>query len=134
MKHKKVTFSEGDKPYQVRIEAIEIGSDLLVAVYGGEKPHVGAIAVSIPRPSLANAEKCSASVSVFTLTGHKEDDLAKMMAEKLAAALNRVTVLTAGIHVDNITPEGIKIIEENTGMILERLLDYFLQDAGSVTG
>ncbi len=122
-----ISFSVGDGPYRVRADAAEIGADLVVKVYGGEKPHVGAVAVAIPRPSLADAGVVSSTVSVITLTGHKEDDLAKMMAGKLSATLNRITVLTAGIHTDNITSEGIKIFEENAVRILEHLLDYFSQ-------
>jgi gallate decarboxylase subunit D len=126
LQNKIITFSEGDSPYRVSSDAVEIGADLLVTIYGGEKPHVGAIAIGIPRPSLADTEQISATVSVFTLTGHKEDDLAKMMAGKITAALRKVTVLTVGIHVDNITVEGLKTIEENAHKVLERLLDYFI--------
>ena len=50
----------------MEISAILVGDDLVVIVQGGEKPHVGAVAVSIPRPSLADAEETSSSTSVFT--------------------------------------------------------------------
>lgn len=120
-----ISFFEGKGHYRVFCDVSLIGSDLVVRVYGGEKPHVGAVAIGIPRPSLANDTKVSASVSVITLTGHKEDELAKNVAEKLSAVSNRVTVVTVGIHIDNITSSGIKTIESNFDMLLNKLLNYY---------
>ena len=57
MKEEMITFAEGNEPYKVKISALLVGDDLVVIVRGGEEPHVGAVAVSIPRPSLANAEE-----------------------------------------------------------------------------
>lgn len=129
-----ITFSKGSDSCQVCINCLEIGSDLLVAVEGGQKPHVGAIAVAIPRPSLSDAQKVSSSVSIFTLTAHKEDELARAMAGKIASSLNRVTVLTAGIHVEQISEDMIKIIEANAMGALESMLHYFRQGAKGKKG
>lgn len=122
-----ISLAQGEGKFRVQCDAVEIGSDLVVKVYGGDKPHVGAVAIGIPRPSLADGEQISASVSVFTLTGHKEDELAKILAGKIAAALNRVTVLTAGIHIDNITPEEIRVFEKNAVSAVEGLINNLLQ-------
>ncbi len=122
-----ITCTEGRGQYIVSCEASEIGRDLVVTVYGGDRPHVGAVALGIPRPSLADAKKISASVSVLTLTGHKEDELAKMMAHKLASNLNRVTIVTAGLHIDHISQEGIEILKNNAVTVLERLLQILEQ-------
>lgn len=117
-----LTLVEGGMPYQVQVSVSLIGDDLAVMVCGGNKPHVGAVAVSIPRPSLDDPHVISSTTSVFALVGHKEDELAKKMAGKLASALNRKVVLTAGIHVDNITTKGIREIENNCSKVLEQLL------------
>lgn len=117
-----LSLIEGELPYQVQATALLIGGDLVVMVYGGDKPHVGAVAVSIPRPSLDDPGVISATTSVYALVGHKEDELAKKMADKLASFLNRKVVLTAGIHVDNITAEGIRAIENNCIKVMEQLL------------
>jgi phage gp45-like len=117
---------EGTMPYQVVISAVPIGSDLVVMLWGGERPHVGAVAVSIHRPSLDNSEVTSATTSVYALVGHKEDDLAKMMAHKIASTLNKNIILTAGIHVDNISADGIKTIETNCLKVLDSLISYYL--------
>ena len=94
---------------------------------GGEKPHIGAVAMAQARPSLKNPHATSATASVFAYVGHKEDDLAKATAEILAAALKTHVVVTAGIHWDNLTKEGIQQVIHNSetlvDMILEKISD-----------
>ena len=121
--NKYLSLTEGVPPYHVLAEANSIGDDLVVMISGGEKPHVGAVAIGIPRSSLANPENISATASVFALVGHKEDDLARIMARKLAASLQRNVVVTVGIHVDQILPEGIGSIEQSCRNILEELIN-----------
>jgi len=117
-----VETSTGD--YDIQAEVRRIGTDLLVAIRGGEKPHIGAVAVAQPRPSLRDPNVVSATASVICLPAHKEDELAKMIAVTLAAALNTPVVVTAGIHWDNISQEGIGRVIANSktlvGLILEQ--------------
>jgi hypothetical protein len=101
----------------------EIGQDLLVAMWGGERPHIGAVAVAQPRPSLSDQSAVSATASVFCYVGHKEDGIAKEAAESLSAALNRNTTVTVGMHWDNIDEAGIKTIVENSRQLVNMILD-----------
>lgn len=96
-----------------------IGTDLLVAISGGEKPHIGAVAVAQPRPSLRNPEVTGATASVICCLGHKEDGLAKAASEKLSATFNRRVVVTAGIHWDNLTDEDIRQVQQNGDVLIE---------------
>ncbi|MFZ5587843.1 MAG: hypothetical protein ACOZHQ_18145 [Thermodesulfobacteriota bacterium] len=98
------------------------GEDLLVAVEGGEKPHIGAVAMATPRPSLADPARSSATASVFCYLGHKEDGLAKDLAEALAAALNVRVVVTAGAHWDGLGPQEIAQVEASARDLGRRLL------------
>lgn len=100
-----------------------IGQDLLVAIWGGEKPHIGAVAVAQPRPSLKDPEVMSATASVICLPGHKEDELAKAASEILAAALNTQVVVTAGIHWENISEEGVQKIIWNSKILVDLILE-----------
>jgi hypothetical protein len=106
-----------------------IGEDVLVAIWGGEIPHIGAVAVAQPRPSLKDPDVTSSSASVICRVGHKEDELAKAAAEILAAALETHVVVTAGIHWDNLAPEAIQRIVRNSevlfDMILQRCITEF---------
>jgi hypothetical protein len=44
---------------------------------------------------------------VLTIPPHKEEPIARGIAEKLAATLGRVAVVTAGVHDDDIDADGI---------------------------
>jgi len=84
-----------------------VGDDLVVAVGGGERPHVGCVVLAQPHPAKGRNTGWSASCSVLTIPPHKEEPIARGIAEKLAGNLGRVTVVTAGVHDDNIDAEGI---------------------------
>jgi hypothetical protein len=111
--------------YNLEATAVWIGPDLLVYIWGGEAPHIGAVAMAQPRPSLADPSVTSSTASVFTYVGHKEDLLAKQTAEALSAALKAKVVVTAGIHWDGLDQAGIETVVANSkallGLLLERL-------------
>lgn len=101
----KLTCGRGN--FRIYIQGRLIGEDLIISVFGGNRPHIGTVAIALPRQSLKDPERTSATSSIFTLLGHKEDLLAKAFSERLASELNRVVVVTAGIHQDKINEEGI---------------------------
>jgi hypothetical protein len=109
--------------YDLTASVRMIGSDLLIAIWGGEKPHIGAVAVAQPRPSLKDPAVTSSSASVICLLGHKEDELAKAAAEILAAALKTQVVVTAGIHWDNLAPEAIRRVVRNSEILVDMILE-----------
>ncbi|MBN2666725.1 MAG: hypothetical protein JXR67_09460, partial [Bacteroidales bacterium] len=63
--------------FDIHASVCLIGKDLLVAIWGGEKPHIGAVSVAQPRPSLKDPKRVSSTASVICILGHKEDELAK---------------------------------------------------------
>ncbi len=107
----------------VEAEAVWIGRDLLVWIWGGERPHIGAIAAAQPRPSLRDPTRTSATASVLTFLGHKEDGVVKMASERLAAALGTHVVVTAGIHWDGLSTENIATIKARCIEVVDRLLE-----------
>jgi hypothetical protein len=108
--------------FKVHGSVQEVGQDLLVSIWGGTRPHIGAIGVAIPRPSLKNQKKWSATSSNFTFVGHKEDLVVKRISEKLATLLRRNVVVTAGLHWDRITSNEIKTIQGLTQTLSDRIL------------
>jgi len=123
------TISVSVKEGRFKLEALvkTLGQDFLVAVWGGTHPHIGAVALAVPRPSLRDRKKTSATSSVLTLMGHKEDVTAKMISEALAATLKRNVVVTVGIHWDNLKVEEIQRIVDLT----ERLTLKIIEKAGA---
>jgi len=99
-----------------------IGQDILVSIWGGTKPHIGAIGMAIPRPSLKNSKRWSATSSIFTFVGHKEDMIVKRMSEKLAAQLGRNVVVAAGLHWDETTSREIRTIQTLTQRLSDQIL------------
>lgn len=104
----------------------EVGQDILVSIWGGTQPHIGAVGMAIPRPSLKDEKKWSATSSNFTFVGHKEDILVKNISEKLAAQLKRNVVVTAGVHWDGMTSKEIKTIRNLAQKISDRILKKIL--------
>jgi hypothetical protein len=124
---KRFVLSGGGERYPIQATAILIGDDLLVAIWGGTKPHIGAVAVALPRPSIADPQVTSSTSSVFTLLGHKEDEVVKMVSEHLSARLEKNVVVTAGIHWDHLAKEAVEEIlhhcQELADEICARLSD-----------
>ncbi len=106
-------FSFGSMPYTVHAEVRLLGADVLVILSGGTKPHIGSIAVALPRPSLTNEAIVSSTSSVYNFLGHKDHVIAQRIAEMLSSRLNRNVVAVAGFHIDKISPEGISRVVEN---------------------
>ena len=121
---------EGKDKYKVKLVAIKSGEDLTVIISGGEKPHIGTIAVSIPRPSLKDSNKMSASTSVFTLTGHKEDELSKQIAESITKITKKVTVVIVGLHIEKATSKDIECLIQNTQKVVDKLRRKLVKKEG----
>jgi hypothetical protein len=122
MESREFTVHTEEDAYNLSASVRLIGGDVLVAIWGGERPHIGAVAVAQPRPSLKNPELTSASASVICLVGHKEDELVKATAEILAATLETQVVVTAGIHWDNLSPEAIQRIIRHSEILVDTIL------------
>lgn len=116
--------------------ALAVGRDLTVTLGGGTHYHVGAGAVAVPRPSLDDPGRLSASASVICVTGHKEDELARAVALRLATLLDRVVVVTAGLHVDGAVPDDLKALLTNAEEVVGALADEVaaLPNPGAAAG
>jgi len=118
------TVTDGAGRFVITARVYLIGRDILVLLSGGFD-HIGAIGMAQPRSSLRDAHKISSTGSVFTLLGHKEDDLAKSMSEEIAQGLNRKTIVVAGLHWNEITDQDLQLIvticEEITETIISRI-------------
>lgn len=115
-------MSEGEGKFQVHAKIFELGPDCLVILWGGTRPHVGAVGIAQVRPSLRDPIQLSATSSVFTFVGHKEDMISKIMSEELAKRLGRNTIVAAGIHWDDLTDTDIKSITELCQSIMEQIV------------
>ena len=114
---KKLTFTN------MCVEIRRLGSDYHILVSGGECPHIGCTVLAIPRTSLDGNGKMSSTASVLNVTGHKDEDVCRYLAEKVSAGKNAVVVCTGGIHMDGITKEQIAEIVEAVRIIAVEIVE-----------
>lgn len=105
-------ISEKKNNIKVFAQMNAIGNDLLGILWGGTEPHIGAIGMGRPRNSLRDPENISATGSVFTFIGHKDDGVAKWMSEELAKKLSKKAVVSCGMYWNELTDEGIDEVLE----------------------
>ena len=71
----------------IEITVMNIGEDLQICLAGGS---------------------WSVTSSVWNRTGHKDEVLCRMLAEKICSECRVVTVCAGGVHIDGITGEQIR--------------------------
>jgi len=108
------TYKESGEKAGVKAEmfAVVTPGGIVASIAGGDFPHVGAVALAEPRPSRKYKSKTSSTVSVLVRLGHKEDELVRKMAGRMASELKVPIVLSAGIHIENATASQIRAAEE----------------------
>ncbi len=119
-KNIQLTINENTK-HEINLVAQFCGEDLSVAIFGGDKPHIGAVAIAVANIDGYN-RKYSPTISCISVLDHKDEEVARFVAKELSTLLNSQVVVTAGIHVDNATLNDINIIMENTRNITEKLI------------
>lgn len=117
-----VTASAGAGRLGVHGVLIATGDGLVVSLAGGERPHVGAVGVGVPYASPRHPGETRASASVLALTAHRDDEVARPLAELVARRTGQVAVVTVGLHIEDGTPEEIAALTENARQALGELL------------
>ncbi len=120
---RRIAVHTSAEAWRVYGEAVRIGDDVLVFLWGGERPHIGAVAAAQARPSLSGDGTTSATASVLAYPGHKEDQVVKTVAEALSARLKANVVVTAGLHWDHLPAEGIPEVMERCREMTRLLLN-----------
>jgi gallate decarboxylase subunit D len=102
--------------------ATRAGADLVIAVGGGERPHVGCVVVAQSHPAVKDPGRIRVTSSVICIPPHREESLARPLAEALARAFGGIVTVTAGVHDDDLTPAGIATYLRLGDLLRERLL------------
>ena len=98
---------------KLELRVLRLGRDLQVVLNGGAA-HLGAVALAAP----GGADEAG----LLVLPGHREDQLARRMARRMADALNCAVCVSAGIHYDAISKEEIAAVERLAETLTERCL------------
>ncbi len=119
MNNIQITLNENTK-YELTLVAQWCGKDLNVSIFGGDTPHIGAVALAIANIEGYN-RKYSPTINVLTVIDHKDDEIARFAAKDLAIYFNCQVVVTAGVHIDDATKDDLTKIMANITEILQSL-------------
>jgi len=104
-------ITSGEGKYQVTLEPIKIGNDLLLILKGGQKPHIGGIVIC----------ESNKKPQVIKLGSHYDhivlEPLAIIACEKYGVTVTAV----GGIHIDNATKEEIEFIVDNCNKLHDKI-------------
>ncbi|MDO5380820.1 MAG: hypothetical protein Q4E98_08115 [Acidaminococcaceae bacterium] len=123
---KTTLLTAGSEPYAVTACVVCCGSDIAVVIGGGAAPHIGAVALASPRPSLKNNGAVSASASVLCRLGHKDDQPAREAALYLASRFNTNVTVTVGLHLDEAGADDIAALQQSLQQILHKVEAWLL--------
>ncbi|MBP1736348.1 MAG: hypothetical protein H6Q60_229 [Oscillospiraceae bacterium] len=104
----------------IELEVRQLGTDYAVTISGGAA-HVGCVVLSVPRPSLLDSSRISCTSSVLNCTGHKDEEVCRLVAETLCIHFKATVVCTGGIHLDNISKRQLEQIFEAVNYLLRQM-------------
>ncbi|MFW9946583.1 MAG: hypothetical protein ACFFBZ_12970 [Promethearchaeota archaeon] len=105
--------------WKVDLNSFEMGDGLVLMLTGGNKPHIGAVALAIPY-------KQTSSASLLSVYGHKDGEIAKPIAEKVSKVIRKTIVVIVGIHLDNATKEDIQQFINNSNNEVDKFLNDYV--------
>lgn len=123
----------GTGRYKVHGAATLTADGAVIELLGGEKPHVGAVAFAVPRPSLANPDRTSASVAVVPRYGHRDDEVARPAADRAARALGMPVVVIVGLHIRAAGPQDIRKLVQQAETALETTISMLIDPSRDIS-
>ena len=117
-----------DGAYSIDGILVPSGDDLVLTIGGGTHPHIGSVAVGSSHPSLKDPQKDDQTVSVLTITGHKEDQIARQAALKLAKVSGVTVTIIVGIHIDDADQGDIQRLVKNFHTLIDQITADFQQE------
>ena len=101
---------------EVTLKAERFGDHPVIYIFN-ENAHIGAVALAD-----YDAAHGTASVSVITRAGHKEDLIARGAAYRVSKALQKPVCVLAGIHIDKAGPDEIRLLRRNAALVVTAFL------------
>ncbi len=109
------------------IEITPVGEDIAILLRGGDRPHIGCCVLAVPRPSLTGDGSQSCTSSVINVTGHRDEELCRLLAEKACRHYGCTVTCSGGVHMDKIGfPQIQEVIDAVSGVELPSM--QFLQE------
>lgn len=109
---KSFSFSESFLDAAITVQVLHFSKGVSVSLFGGHAPHIGAVAVLSPE----------GETFLTQFSGHKEGEICQSWALMLKQKGITPAVVQAGIHYDQLTPEGIKQVMKITDRLFYDVL------------
>ena len=101
----------------IDLKATYVGEDLIISISGGDRPHVGAI--SYGGEGFENKEF---KKNTIIYGNHKEYIISQRFSQRIGEIFKGNYIISAGIHLDNITKEEIEIVKKLSEELLEEII------------
>lgn len=98
---------------EITAQVLQLDEGLHVSVFGGTRPHIGAVSVVLP----------TGAVETTQFPGHKDGVVSGRWAEALSGAGHCPCVVAAGIHYDNLSGQEIGMVVTAAEEMLNAVLD-----------
>ncbi|MDO4322703.1 MAG: alpha/beta hydrolase fold domain-containing protein [Lachnospiraceae bacterium] len=108
---------------EIRIHMFDTGAGLDVLIEGGDRSHIGAVAVA--GPGMETHE--------IVFPGHKEGCICRRWAEALKEIYHNPVTVKAGIHYDNIGRREILEILDAMELVLKEIVEEEMNENISIT-
>ena len=124
-----IRLSEGEGRTELYLIAVFSGDDLIIVIFGGDRPHIGSVSVAYPpfAEEERKKERGGVVLNTISLPGHKDYVVSEMVVEGAARVLGGVVAVSADIRIE----EASKAEVEEVLMNSEKLKDVFLNAAKS---
>ncbi|MCD8300105.1 MAG: hypothetical protein LUC41_02855 [Clostridiales bacterium] len=103
---------------EIELKVTQVGGDIHLLLTGGGRPHIGCTVMSVPRPSLTGDGSNGCTSSVINALGHKDEEICRLISEKVCRRSGCLVVCSGGFHVDGISAEQIKEVVDTVGRMI----------------
>lgn len=101
----------------IDLKGTYVGEDLIIIISGGDRPHVGAVSYGGQGFENKDFEK-----NTVVYGNHKEYIICQRFSQRIGEIFNGNYIISAGIHLDNITKEEIEIVKNLSEELLEEII------------
>jgi hypothetical protein len=108
-----IKLDYGEDRYKIFLTAMVTGDGISITILGGEKPHVGGMAMSVPRPKKQNGKNVC-DTWIIPRSEHRDSEVASLVSWIVGTETGYTTAVVAGIHIDNAQSGEIDIIIKNS--------------------
>lgn len=110
-------LSYGKRKFEITACLDSLGKDVILLIGGGQKPHAGCVVICEPDEASGRV-----TTSVHTFTGHREEIVARPIAEEICRKTGARVVCVCGIHVEKASGKEIGLLVRNTKELGRRIL------------